>query len=206
MILTVSNLKGGSSKTTTAAFLAHALAEQGLDVVIVDADPQASISRWAEYGDWKIPVRGMAVPRLHVPSVGVDREAAGADVVVIDTPPTEKEKGIAESAIKAATHVVVPVAPTSMEIDRMAPIRELIDDVAELGRHAAPPVSVAMFTRTHPRALATSEYRDLLVEAGWNVLRSQVGTLQRYAQAFGGPVEDALNSSYGDALLELQAL
>lgn len=203
MIITVSNLKGGSTKTTTAAFLAHALAEQGKRVLVVDADPQASITRWAEMADWTIPVRGMATGRLHVPGVGVDLEAGGHDVVVIDTPPTEKERGIVESAIRAATHVLVPLAPTSAEVERMPVVREMIDDLAHLGRHAAPPQAAALFTRTNARAVANTEYRELLEAEGWRVLRSHVGQLQRFAQAFGGPIERASATAYGDALAEL---
>lgn len=206
MILTVSNLKGGSSKTTTAAFLAHAMAEQGMKVLVIDADPQGSISRWAEMADWAIPVRGMASGRLHVPGVGVDLEAEGHDAVVIDTPPTEKERGIVESAIRAATHVLVPLAPTSAEVERMPVVKEMIDDLADLGRHSAPPTAATMFTRTHPQAVANAEYRDLLTEEGWTVLRSHVGWLQRYAQAFGGPVERASATAYGDALAELTGI
>lgn len=206
MILTVSNLKGGSSKTTTAAFLAHALAEQGKKVLVIDADPQASITRWAEMADWTIPVRGMASGRLHVPGVGVDLEATGHDAVVIDTPPTDKERGIVESAVRAATHVVVPLAPTSAEVERMPVVREMIDDLAHLGRHAAPPASAALFTRTNPQAVANTEYRDLLAAEGWHVLRAHVGQLQRFAQAFGGPIERAGATAYGDALDELTAV
>jgi len=66
MILTVANLKGGTSKTTSAAFLAHALAERGRRVLVVDADPQASITRWAEMAEWRLPVVGKATGRLHV--------------------------------------------------------------------------------------------------------------------------------------------
>lgn len=203
MIITVSNLKGGSTKTTTVAFLAHALAEQGRRVLIVDADPQASITRWAEMADWAIPVRGMPSGRLHVPGVGVDMEASGHDVVVIDTPPTEKERGIVESAIRAATHVLVPLAPTSAEVERMPVVREMIDDLAHLGRHAAPPEAAAMFTRTNARAVANTEYRELLESEGWRVLRAHVGQLQRFAQSFGGPIERASASAYGDALAEM---
>lgn len=203
MILTVSNLKGGSSKTTTAAFIAHALAEQGRKVLVVDADPQGSITRWAEMAEWTIPVRGMASGRLHVPGVGVDLEASGHDVVVIDTPPTDKERGIVESAIRAATHVVVPLAPTSAEVERMPVVREMIDDLAHLGRHSSPPSAAALFTRTHPQAVATEEYGALLRDQGWTVLRSHVGQLQRFAQAFGGPIERASATAYGDALAEL---
>lgn len=203
MILTVSNLKGGSSKTTSAAYLAHALAELGQRVLVVDADPQASISRWAELAQWEIPVRGMASGRLHDPRVGVAVEAEGHDAVVIDTPPTDKHRGIVESAIRAATHVLVPLAPTAAEYERMATVAELIEDVSHLGRHGAPPVAAAMLTRTVASAAATSVYRQMLDEDGWRVLRPVAGHLQRYAQAFGAPVARARHSAYGDVVLEL---
>ncbi len=38
-VLAVINLKGGTSKTTSAVFLAHVLREQGQRVLLVDADP-----------------------------------------------------------------------------------------------------------------------------------------------------------------------
>ena len=40
-ILSVSNRKGGSGKTTTTVNVAAALAHQGKRVLVVDADPQA---------------------------------------------------------------------------------------------------------------------------------------------------------------------
>lgn len=205
MILTVANLKGGTSKTTTAAYLAHALAELGQRVLVVDADPQGSISRWAEMGEWTIPVRGMANGRLHDPRVGVAVEAVGHDVVVIDTPPTERQRGIVESAIRAATHVVVPLAPTSMEVERMAEVADLIEDVSHLGRHGAPPAAYALLTRTVAAAASTTVYRDHLAQAGWRVIRPTVARLERYAQAFGTPVDRARATAYGDAIAELTA-
>src|SRR4051812_26535971 len=98
MILAVTNLKGGSSKTTTTAFLAHALAEQGRQGLVVDADPQASITRWAELAEWAIPVVGMATGRLHVDLSQIHPRLDDTfDAVVIDTPPTDKARGIVES-------------------------------------------------------------------------------------------------------------
>jgi len=45
IVLAVVNLNGGTGKTTTAAFVAHALHEQGRHVLVVDADPQGSAQR-----------------------------------------------------------------------------------------------------------------------------------------------------------------
>jgi chromosome partitioning protein len=83
-------------------------------------------------------------------------------------------------------------------------VMELIEAVAARGRTGGP-TTAAMFTRTVPNATATREYRELLVDEGWRVLRATVGNLQRFAQAFGGTVERASATAYGDALTELQS-
>lgn len=48
-IVAVANFKGGSAKTTTTVHLAHFLALQGLRVLAIDLDPQASLSTMFGY-------------------------------------------------------------------------------------------------------------------------------------------------------------
>ncbi len=48
-IITVANFKGGSAKTTTSVYLAQGLALQGLRVLAIDLDPQASLSAMFGY-------------------------------------------------------------------------------------------------------------------------------------------------------------
>ncbi|MDI6029212.1 plasmid partitioning protein RepA [Corticibacterium sp. UT-5YL-CI-8] len=48
-VLTIANFKGGSAKTTTTVHLAHYLAIQGLRVLAIDLDPQASLSAMFGY-------------------------------------------------------------------------------------------------------------------------------------------------------------
>jgi chromosome partitioning protein len=45
-VITVTNNKGGSGKTTTTVSLASAFAERGLRVLVVDLDPQGSATEW----------------------------------------------------------------------------------------------------------------------------------------------------------------
>lgn len=87
LCIAVVNLKGGSTKTTSAAYLLHALAESGLSVLGVDADPEnCSLVRWSDLAEWATPVVGMPVKDLHR---RLDAVSEGFDAVVIDTPPME---------------------------------------------------------------------------------------------------------------------
>lgn len=45
-MITVSNNKGGSGKTTTVVNLASAFGERGLRILVVDLDPQGSATEW----------------------------------------------------------------------------------------------------------------------------------------------------------------
>jgi chromosome partitioning protein len=45
-VYTFANLKGGSGKTTSAVSIAEAMADTGRDVLVVDLDPQGTLSRW----------------------------------------------------------------------------------------------------------------------------------------------------------------
>ena len=54
-IITVANQKGGSGKTTVSMQLAGTLARRGYRVLVVDADPQATATRWAASASDEIP-------------------------------------------------------------------------------------------------------------------------------------------------------
>jgi hypothetical protein len=110
-------MNGGSAKTTTAAFLAHALARAGRRVLAVDAHPAGSLLRWGDAAGWAIPVIGMPTRKIHV---GLPNVADRYDMAVIDTPPLDDQAGIVYSAFRAASDVVVPVGATTMELDRIS--------------------------------------------------------------------------------------
>lgn len=198
--IAVINLKGGSTKTTSSAFLLHALHEAGLDVLGVDADPEnESLIRWSELGEWDVPVIALPVRDLHKRLAGL----AGERAVVIDTPPMEDVKGVVASAVRAATHVVIPMSPTAVEFDRLGAVLELIGDVEPLWQ--TPPNVSVLLTRVVTSAASGDVYADAIA-ASVPVLKSRVRRLERFAQAFGQPVHDAANSEYGDAVTELLAV
>lgn len=198
-MITIANLKGGSAKTTTAAFLAHALYERGRRVLIVDADPQGSALRWHGLAGWPVPVMGLASTALHRQLWGVvDPERW--DTLIIDTPPLEERDGIVSSTLRVASDVLVPMAPTMMELDRVGPVFKALEDAA--GRRDEDPAVAVLLTRTVAHAASTETIREILEGQGRRVLYTNVPRLERYAQAFGAQIPDG-DVPYGCVAEEL---
>lgn len=206
IVLAVVNLKGGTTKTTSSAFLLHAFAESGLTVLGVDADPQGSLGRWAEQADWLVPVVGMAVANLHRQLPGVTGDGITGekyDAVVIDTPPLEDHRSIVMSVLRVATHVVTPMAPTPIEYERLTSVQAALRDAADVRPDEREPAFGVLFTRTVPNAASTEGFRQAVNDDGVRVFKAAVGRLERFAQAYGDTVTGALNTAYGDVLDEL---
>lgn len=113
----------------------------------------------------------------------------------------KERRGVVASAIRLATHVLVPMAPTGMEYARVPAIRELVGDAAALAPN--PAELAVVLTRTVPNAASTGVYRQMLTDDGVRVLGPTVGRLERYAQAFGLPISKAAATAYGDIAAEL---
>jgi len=197
--LTVANLKGGTAKTTTAGFMGTALYECGLEPVGIDADREnEGFFDWAKEGPLPFPCEVFTEPGLDVKLPGILGDRFGS--VVIDTPPMQDRAEVVRGAVRWSTHVLIPMAPTTAEYRRMEEVRLFL---AETLKGRTQPVVAVMFNRTVPAASATGVFRDQLRADGWHVLRSTAGNIQRYAQAQGSPITQAMNTPFGFALEEL---
>jgi chromosome partitioning protein len=108
-ILTITSRKGGCGKTMLAVAIAGSLAEQGGDVALLDADPNATAHRWATQTHEDSAIKAYAeadAERLAVllPSLA-ERHAA----LVVDTAGFGNQA--AAVAIAAADLVLVPATP-----------------------------------------------------------------------------------------------
>ena len=205
IVLAVVNLKGGSQKTTTTGHLGAAFHEAGQRVLGVDADGEnESLQGWQEAAELPWPVITLAVGNLHtqLPGIAGDRY----DVVVIDTPPMTAQKGTVLSALRIATHVVVPMAPTPIEYDRLPAVRQIISDSADLRPDGQPAITAVLLSKCKASASSPKVYRELITNDGWRVLKSQVGDLERFAQSWGSPIKNVMSTAFGDVALELMEL
>src|SRR5580693_1277065 len=180
--LALANLKPGTGKTTSAVWLAHVFAQAGNSVLLVDADPSGSALEWS---DLAAMYPGLA-RELHrrLPEIAKDD-----DVVIIDTPQIEDHAAIARSALRYADEILIPCAPSPIEINRTSPVRDEITEVQ--GIRDTPVRSAVLLNRCIARAHSTTDAREALEGLGYDVLGTVVPRLEVYAQSFGLPIKQA---------------
>jgi chromosome partitioning protein len=204
-ILAVVNLKGGTSKTTTAVYLAHALHERGRRVLLIDADPQGSALSWNEDTPEPFPFPVFGLPTRELHRQLMDAVSPDIDAIVIDTPPLDQKSGIVVSALRAATLVIVPVAPSPIEYKRLAQVAETVSDAADFRPDGQAAPLAVLLTRTVPNASSTDVWREQIRAEGFWCLDAEVRRLERFAQAYGENITDAAQTAYGVAVDELMA-
>lgn len=177
--LVIANFKGGVAKTTTAAFLAHAYEREGRRVAVVDTDPQQSLLTWIEIAEWEIPNFSMDATHELFPKKLRD-VGEGYDVVIIDTPPLARDlKAPGARAIAVANQVVIPMAPSAMDVSRAAHTLSAVDALN-------PELDVRiLLTQVIHNARSAKDVREFLTEQGHTVMRAEVPRREALAVAFG---------------------
>ncbi|HYZ52110.1 MAG TPA: AAA family ATPase [Streptosporangiaceae bacterium] len=207
--LALANLKPGTGKTTSAVWLAHVFAQAGNSVLLVDADPSGSALEWSDLAAMyprlappqaAFPFRIVALPsrELHrrVPEI-----ARADDVVIIDTPQLEDHAGIARSALRYVDEILIPCAPSPIEINRTTPVRDEISEIAAV--RSRPARSAVLLNRCVSRAHSTADAREVLEGLGYDVLPTAVPRLEVYAQSFGMPIKLTDNDVWRQVAHEL---
>jgi len=115
--------KGGAGKTTLAVNLAAEAARSRITLV-VDTDPQATASRWAEWrGGGDPEVIDCGAPSLLAGKLAKAAEL-GADLAVIDTPP--HADAMARQASRLADLILIPCRPRAFDLAAIEATAELV--------------------------------------------------------------------------------
>lgn len=125
MKIVVAALKGGVGKTTTCVYLAALATAAGKEVVVVDADAQASAADWLESSE------DPALEGIELVEAPTERLLAramnGADddqVLIVDSPPGNER--IIEHALQHADVVVIPTRVGGVEWPRVDVVRKMV--------------------------------------------------------------------------------
>ena len=155
MILLVGAEKGGTGKTTLAVNLAVLRAGQERDVLLLDADPQRSMSFWASIRDQESPARPMTcLQKTGDLRSTVQSMADKFDDLIIDTGGRDSEE--LRSALLVADCLLIPVKPSQYDLWSLAKMVNLIEDARAFNR-LLKAVVVVNQANPHPMVTETSE-------------------------------------------------
>ena len=172
-ILTLANSKGGGGKTTIAACLAAELSKRGNTVVLLDADPQRSLTTW-HGNDGKLgelPLHTDASEKAAKWAVDASKKA----IVIVDT------AGFASTTLtailKVSDVVLIPCRASALDARGVLATHEMVQSISAAG------VAVGAVLNAATRTALVSHIRNELINAGVSVMGCEIGQRTVYAEA-----------------------
>ena len=199
-IISFSNQKGGSGKTTISTNVAVLWSNSGYKVAIIDADAQKSLTNWYDarkkyYGDNET---GLDVYPFESVSIieDVKKIKRKYDFIIIDSPPSITYDTI--KIIRSADKVFVPVQPSPVDLMATVPFLNIVRQERKK--------STIILNRVLPRARLTEAMILRLRYAGAKIARSRVSSKVIFAETYGvgrGVVDISISSDTSREIINL---
>lgn len=204
-IITVVNQKGGAGKTTTTMQVAGAITKRHYKVLVVDADPQATATRWAASAEDATPFPASVVG-LSAANEKVHREVKkfidDYDFIIIDCPPAA-DSPVPQSALLVADLALVPILPSPLDIWATIGIKQVIDNAANFNEELQ---ARLVLNQTNPKTTLAKESVEVLSKFDIPLSKTKIQQRQIYRQsaAFGTIVHNMPKAA--PAIKEIESL
>ncbi len=199
-VITISQQKGGTGKTTLAIHLAMGFIKfHNLKVAVVDTDPQGSLGQWFmirtenNIQNEKLNFKTASLWGAKYESVNLKKDH---DIVIIDTPP--KIESDARPAIEASDMVLIPMTPS--HVDFWA--TEAIIDIA---KKASKKIMIQI-NRANQRSKQIIKTNDYIKSLNVPAISTIIGNRQIYASSMGEGKTAIEKQSKGSAVDEIKKL
>jgi chromosome partitioning protein len=180
-IVVMATLKGGSGKSTAAACLAAHCQRAGLRVVVIDADPQASLMHWRSLGEPWIDLEMVADTSEAVAERALDI-ARQSDLVVIDTAGFRNRTMI--EALSVADLAVIPIKASPLDIAAAIETVRLVEEVnATEERRMRPMDYRLLLTQVTVGSAVARHVRKELTQSGYVLFEAELANRVVYAEA-----------------------
>ncbi len=177
MVIAFCGQKGGIGKSTTAIAVAAELHARGRRVLLVDADPQGTVTTWAHKATEKgqpTPTVVAMGPRLHSELESLEHH----DVTIIDCPGRLGE--IQRAALMVTDLAVLPCGPSGPDAWALT---ESVDLVTEAQGIRPELRAAVLVTRKKPRTTIGEAARGALGAWGLRVLKTEICERVAYEEA-----------------------
>lgn len=205
-IIVAANQKGGCGKTTVAMQLGGTLGRNGHRVLIVDADPQGTATRWAASATDEVPfpahVAGLAAAGGKVHRE-IKKYLESYDFILVDCPPAV-ESPVPQSVLLIADLALIPIIPSPADLWAATGTRGLIERATEINSSLKSRLVVNML---QSNTSMSREVLEVLQDFGIPLTEAKLHLRTAYRQAavYGGTVHN-LGREAGKAIQEVEIL
>lgn len=194
-VIALLNQKGGVGKTTISINIGVSLSKKGFKTLLVDSDPQASLRDWSEASGGELLGDTLSVIGLDRETLAKDIEVnkKGYDFVIIDG--RAKAEKMAGAAIRASDAVLIPIAPSALDVWGAS---DLVDAIQ--ARHEVTegkPQAFFVLNQAKERTKLLDEVKPAAEKLGFKVLDSVLYNREIYKQTVGEghSVHDSANKA-----------
>ena len=178
-VITISQQKGGTGKTTLAVHLALAFIKyHNLKVAIIDTDPQGSLGKWFMIRtEKKLSNDNLTFKTASLWGAQYESKALKKDhdIVIIDTPP--KIESDARPSIESADLVLIPMAASHVDFWATGAI-------VEIAKKANKKILIQI-NRSNQRSKLISKTNDFIKSLNLSATKTIIGNRQIYAASMG---------------------
>ena len=178
-VITISQQKGGTGKTTLAVHLALAFIKyHNLKVAIIDTDPQGSLGKWFMIRtEKKLSNDNLTFKTASLWGAQYESKALKKDhdIVIIDTPP--KIESDARPSIESADLVLIPIAASHVDFWATGAI-------VEIAKKANKKILVQI-NRSNQRSKLISKTNDFIKSLDLSSTKTIIGNRQIYTASMG---------------------
>jgi cellulose biosynthesis protein BcsQ len=161
-VIVFASRKGGTGKSTLAAHLASYCTRASRSCLLIDADPQGSLTLWHRMRNSEDLALDSGLRNLGETLERARRD--GVEWVLIDTPPLVSDQ--VSEAIMAATLVVIPTRPAIFDLNA-------VGETITVSRLANKPFAVVL-NAVPPRRLGTESPMSLFARRTFSALGAPV--------------------------------
>jgi chromosome partitioning protein len=199
-VITISQQKGGTGKTTLAVHLAMAFIKyHNLKVAIIDTDPQGSLGKWFMIrSEKKVSNENLTFKTASLWGAQYESKTLknDHDIVIIDTPP--KIESDARPAIEAADLVLIPMAASHVDFWATGAI-------VEIAKKANKKILVQI-NRSSQRSKLINKTNDFIKSLNLTSTKTIIGNRQIYTSSMGEGKTAVEKQKKGSAVEEIKNL
>lgn len=179
-VLALVATKGGSGKSTLAGCLAAEYRHRGLDVAMLDVDPQQTLSDWHRAGGPlnQIPIGSASGATVEAALLALRKKHG---LVVVDTAGFQNRDTL--SVLKYADAALVPFQPSPADALGAAKTLRLLAEVNATRERRENPVRVMLVMNGGSRSALAAHIRREVESTGAAVLATSIGRRVVYGEA-----------------------